>query len=60
MDRKLTKQKKDFDLELEKALFDKEREMNQQLRDADKENARLQAKIESLEARIAELTKKNA
>ena len=43
------------DLALERAVIEKEREMNAQIRQADKENARLAARIEQLETRIAEL-----
>ena len=43
------------DLALERAVIEKEREMNAQLRQADKENAHLTAQIEQLQARIAEL-----
>lgn len=44
------------ELAIEKAISEKEREMNDQLRQADKENAKLQAKIEMLEDRVRELS----
>ena len=47
------------ELALERAVIEKEREMNAQIRLADKENARLAAQIEQLEARIAELGTQN-
>ena len=47
------------ELALERAVIEKEREMNAQIRQADKENARLAARIEQLEARIAELGTQN-
>lgn len=54
--RDLKDAEKDGAYALEKAIFEKEREMerqlNDQLRQADKVNAKLQAKIEILEARI--------
>ena len=57
--RDLQDAKKDATYALEKAVSAKERELEQkfhdQIRQADKENARLQAKIEALEARIAEI-----
>lgn len=57
--RDLQDAKKDATYALEKAVSAKERELEQkfhdQIRQADKENAKLQAKIESLEVRIEEL-----
>lgn len=57
--RDLKDAKKDATYALEKAVSAKERELEQkfhdQIRQADKENAKLQAKIESLEVRIEEL-----
>ena len=57
--RDLQDAKKDAAYALEKAVLDKEREvekrLNDQLRQADRENARLQAKIETLEAKIEEM-----
>ncbi len=56
LERKVSEIQKDADLALEKAVSKKEREMMGQIRAAEKENAKLQAKIEILEARINELT----
>lgn len=57
--RDLQDAKKDATYALEKAIAKKEREvekrLNDQLRQADRENARLQAKIEALEAKIEEM-----
>lgn len=53
MDRKVSDAKKDAELAIAKAVAEKEREIRdlyeQKLRDADKENAKLQAKIEQLQ-----------
>lgn len=56
MERKVSDAKKDAALSLAQAVAEKEHEMMGQIREADKENARLQAKIEVLEARLNELT----
>ena len=56
MDRKLSEAQKDATIELERKIREKERELNNELRKADRENAALQAKIELLEQRIAELS----
>lgn len=58
MERKISDTQKDDALASAKAVADKEREMNEQLRAADKENARLQAQIEILRAQINKLTAK--
>lgn len=57
MERKISDAQKDAALELAKAVNEKEHEMNGLLREADKENAKLQAKLEALQAKIDELTK---
>ena len=56
MERKISDTQKDAALTQEKAVAEKEREMNVLLREADKENAKLQVKLEALQARINELT----
>ena len=55
MDRKASEAEKDAALATATALTEKEREMTTLLRAADKENARLQARIELLEERIQAL-----
>lgn len=52
MDWKISEAKKDAALETATAVAEKEREMTALLRSADKENAKLQARIELLEERI--------
>ena len=52
MDWKISEAKKDAALETATAVAEKEREMTVLLRSADKENAKLQARIELLEERI--------
>lgn len=52
MERKISETEKDSALAMATAVAEKEREMNAHLRVADKENARLQARIELLEERI--------
>lgn len=52
--------KKTLRLRQAQAVAEKEREMNGLLREADKENARLQVKLEALQARIDELTSAQA
>lgn len=56
MERQISDTQKDAALAQEKAVSDKEREMNALLREADKENAKLQVRLEALQARIDELT----
>lgn len=56
MERKISDAQKDAALAQAQAVAEKEREMNGLLREADKENARLQVKLEALQARIDELT----
>lgn len=55
MERRISDIEKDAALAQEKAISAKERELNKQIREVDKENARLLAKIESLENRILEM-----
>lgn len=55
MERKISDAQKDAALSCANEVAKKEREMNMLLRDADKENARLQVQIETLQAKIAEL-----
>ena len=57
MERKVSDVQKDAALAQAQAVAEKEREMNGLLREADKENAKLQAKLETLQAKIDELTK---
>lgn len=57
MERKVSDAQKDAALAQAQAVAEKEREMNGLLREADKENAKLQAKLETLQAKIDELTK---
>lgn len=52
MERKISEAEKDAALSTANAVNEKEREMTSLLRAADKENARLQARIELLEERI--------
>lgn len=56
MERKISDAQKDAALSCANEVAKKEREMNITIREADKENARLQAQIENLQAKIAELT----
>lgn len=56
MERKISDTQKDADLSLEKAVSQKEREMTSQIRDLEKDNSKLQTRIEILEERIKELT----
>lgn len=56
MERKVSDEKKDAALSLTQAVADKERELTGQIRDLEKENAKLLTKIELLEERIKELT----
>lgn len=55
-ERKVSDEKKDAALALTQAVSDKEREMTGQIRELEKENAKLLTKIEILEERIKELT----
>lgn len=57
MERKVSDVQKDAALAQAQAVAEKEREMNGLLRETDKENAKLQAKLETLQAKIDELTK---
>lgn len=52
MERKISDAEKDAALAVANAVAAKEREMTAQLRDADKENARLQARVELLEEQL--------
>ena len=56
MERKISDAQKDAALSCANEVAKKEREMNITIREADKENARLQEQIENLQAKIAELT----
>lgn len=56
MERKISDAQKDAALSCANEVAKKEREMNITIREADKENALLQAQIENLQAKIAELT----
>lgn len=56
MERKISDAQKDAALLCANEVVKKEREMNALLREADKENARLQVQLESLQEKIAELT----
>lgn len=56
MERKISDAQKDAALSCANEVAKKEREMNTLLREADKENARLQVQLESLQDKIAELT----
>lgn len=56
MERKISDAQKDAALSCANEVAKKEREMNITIREADKENARLQAQTENLQAKIAELT----
>lgn len=56
MERKISDAQKDAALSCANEVAKKEREMNITIREADKENARLQVQIENLQAKIAELT----
>lgn len=56
MERKVSDAKKDAELSVARAVAEKEREMTGQIMDTYKETAKLQAKIEIMEARIRELT----
>lgn len=56
MERKISDAQKDAALSCANEVAKKEREMNITIREADKENARLQAQIENLQAKIADLT----
>ena len=57
MERKVSDVQKDAALAQAQALTDKEREMNGLLREADRENAKLQAKLEALQSKINEMNK---
>ena len=54
----LSAQKKDASIALERAVTEKEREMQKKIQTAELETARMTGKIEMLEARIRELTAK--
>ena len=56
MERKISDAQKDAALSCANEVAKKEREMNAMLREADKENARLQVQLESLQDKIVELT----
>lgn len=56
MERKISDAQKDAALLCANEVVKKEREMNALLREADRENARLQVQLESLQDKIAELT----
>ena len=56
MERKISDVKKDAALAQAQAVADKEREMNTLMRETDRENARLQVKLEALQSRLEELT----
>lgn len=56
MERKISDAKKDAALAQAQAVADKEREMNVLLRETDKENAKLQAKLEALQTKIDEIS----
>lgn len=57
MERKISDAQKDAALAQAQAVADKEREMNGLLREADRENAKLQAKLEALQSKINEMNK---
>lgn len=57
MERKISDAQKDAALGQAQAVADKEREMNGLLREADRENAKLQAKLEAMQTKIDELSK---
>lgn len=57
MERKVSDVQKDAALAQVQAVADKEREMNGLLREADMENAKLQAKLEALQSKINEMNK---
>ena len=50
--------KRDVELAVEKAVMAKEREMQAEIRASDRENARLQTRLEQLEAQLAEMQAK--
>lgn len=54
MERKISDAQKDA--AFAQAVADKEHEMNVLLREADKENAKLQAKLEALQTKIYEIS----
>ena len=54
LNQQLIKAAGDAELATERAVMAKEREMQTELRAADRENAKLQARIEQLEAQLAE------
>lgn len=56
MERKISDAQKDAALSCANEVAKKEREMNALIRESDKENARLQVQLESLQDKIAELT----
>lgn len=56
MERKISDAQKDAALSCVNEVAKKEREMNALIRESDKENARLQVQLESLQDKIAELT----